>query len=468
MNQQQQQTQNQENNFDNLYYATDSEDALIGIILSSPELLPLACDLSPNDFTHWQRQDAWAAILKHDADLGAVLAETSNPDLIAWTGDAANHWYDATAADVITQVANIKQAAKLRRAGFAVESPIPDWGRGDRRPVDLAAADAPRRSRIGKRERGGSLARSIFKANAEMVAPAREHFTGDYPGEIHQATCKTHWQATIHKADNGHTIKARGVRFSVLHDFTTKGGKLIFACPHCLHERTIQLCQGIESAALNYIHENHMRHVTVSDKEAKQIADKLRQRNKREHDNHQTGNYYSVIKVPQHDGQTWLLHDDPDTPGEALPTDRKQLYKLTYDKVKNTPKGRRGWRGLSRWGMYAEKQKSDNPGDEAKKQASDFVARIMGENWGKFAQLMRGYFDYEGPLTRKGVTFEDCDLSNWLQFLEDAGLDFAVIEGELSQITHKTKDTCLKCDNEPKTAVKKEGKQAKQAEPLPF
>ena len=293
-----------------------------------------------------------------------------------------------------------------------------------------------------QRTSGGKLAGELWKEPI-MVAPARDHFSGEYPDEpTTSKTCGTYWMADIYKNDNGHQVKAGGVHLSVLHSYITKGGKLIGACPHCLHERTLHLTRLIEKASQQYTHDNLMKITIVSDGEAKRIGERIKKRNQR------SDITLSVVKVPQPNGQTLLIHDVDDLEGKALPPERPELYNLVHGLVKNTPKGRRGWRGLVTWGNDKPVQDNRGGGGHQEKDKGDFVARLMGENFGKFATLLRGYLDTDEPITRrKGITF-DVDITNFLQFLEDAGLDYAVTEGDLSHLRHKIKGICAKRDTD--------------------
>ena len=305
---------------------------------------------------------------------------------------------------------------------------------------------------------GGSLAGGLWP-DPIMVAPIVDHFKGEYPTEPEHKTCKTYWSMDIFKGEQAHTFKARGVKFRVLHGYIGKGGKVIAACPHCLHTRSIELCKHIERASESYTDDNLMRHVTVTETKAKRIAATVKKRNQR----NKEGITYSVVKVPQNNSQVWILHDVPDIEGQPLPVDRGSLFELIQQVIKHTPKGRRGWRGLAKWGQ-AETETAKGEGQKPKaKQDPDFVARLLGEKWGKFSVLLQGFLGEDDPITKKGITFE-ADLGELLQFLDDAGLNYAVIEGKLPDVplkAYKQDTICAKRDNTPQQLEFQE-------DPIPF
>jgi len=414
-------------------YDLVAEDAVIGILLYEPELLTAVGHLSPDCFSEYHRSKAFELIQGQPDDnilitLGEHLEGFDLSRLIDLFMDVANR--DIHESDLLTYAQRVRAAKDLRLAG-------------GHKPLDSELMSRYANKQLA----GGSLAGELW-LDSIMVAPGVDHFKGDYPPEPDHKTCQTYWAMDVYKSEQGHTFKARGVRFRVLHSYIGKGGKVIASCPHCLHNRAIELCKHIERASETYADQNLIRHVTVTDTKARRIAATVKKRNQRDKE----GITYSVVKVPQHDGQVWLLHDVPNIEGQPLPVDRGSLFELIQGKVKNTPKGRRGWRGLAQWGK-AETIKILEPiGNKPKaKKDPDFVARLLGEKWGKFSTLLQGFLGEDDPITRKGLTFE-ADLAALLQFLEDAGLNFAVIEGELPDVplkAYKQSYTCLKRDNAP-------------------
>ena len=417
-------------------YDLVAEDAVIGILLYEPELIA-EVDLTPDCFSEYHRSKAFELIQGQPDDnilitLGEHLEGFDLSRLIDLFMDVANR--DIHESELLTFAERVRAAKDLRLAGGP-------------KPLNTAFMARYAGLKEGDPVTGGNLAGELWQ-DPVMVAPGVDHFKGEYPAEPEHKTCYTYWDMPIYEGEQGHVFKARGERRRVLRSFIGKGG-IVAACPHCLHKRTIELCNQIERASESYTDQNLMRHVTVTDTKARRIAATVKKRNQR---NKAEGITYSVVKVPQNNGQVWILHDVPDIEGQSLPVDRGSLFKMVYQAIRHTPKGRRGWRGLSKWGQAeTESPKGEGQKQKAKQDNLKLVARLRGENWGKFSVLLQGFLGEDDPITRKGITFE-ADLTDMLQFLDDAGLNYAVIEGKLPDVplkAYKQSKICVKRDNTP-------------------
>ena len=424
-------------------YDLVAEDAVIGILLYAPELITEVPYLSPDSFSEYRRSKAYEVIQSQPDDnilitLGDHFESSEIRGLIDLFMDVTNR--DVHENELLTYAERVRTAKDLRLAGSEWTKPL---------DTDFMARYA------AVKDGSISLASELW-FDSIMVAPAVSHFSGEYPAEPEDKTCNTYWSMDVYKSEQGHEVKARGARYSVLHSYIGKHG-LMGACPHCLHKRAVELSKHIERASETYTNQNLMRQATVSETKAGRIAATVKKRNQRDKE----GITYSIVKVPQNNSQVWILHDVPDLEGEPLPHDRGSLYRMILNTVKKTPKGRRGWRGLAGWGQADKEQpaKSEPIGSlaegakqKAKKDDPKFVARIMGENWGKFSTLLQGFLGEDTPITKKGITFE-VDLDALLLFLDESGLNYAVIDGELPSVplkAYKTKPICAKRDKPPK------------------
>lgn len=291
-----------------------------------------------------------------------------------------------------------------------------------------------------KNATGGDLARAAWGDDAVMAAPGRQwlprydaaslahagNFTGTYPLTGFKEHCRFYWKVNHYETSNGeHVHKGWGAHYPILHDYQGKRG-VIEACPHCIAERTLELCKMIEKAAVGH----NVRYGIMSDAGAKKLQGAIKKRNQRG-----DGAILTVVKVPQVGGQTWILHDVPDVAGAELPTDRKELHALIYERVKLSPKGRRGWRGLATWGQPAKPQDAqDAPGDALAQDDTEMplddidddlqlIGTTVGVDWVGFEETIAGFLKDGQRIGKRAVRFE-CPMSTLTKAWDKAKLNY--------------------------------------------
>lgn len=312
---------------------------------------------------------------------------------------------------------------------------------------------------------GLELADGMWPNKQAVMVISFSHFTGDYPGGHKDKTCKTNWIIS----GRGHKVeKAAPVEFSLWRGYTTRGGEWVAPCEHCRHERVLSFCKKLEKASDIYRRENMMRYAVMSEKEAKQTADKIRKRNQRKEGHI----FYTTFPLQN---STVILHDAHDIDGTPLPGDRAALYDLVTGWVLNTPKGKRAGHGLSTWGTLPadiargtavkdtqESKKNEATGGADDDEGSHGRWRLIGPNYGRLARTLEAHLDQRIPA--KGAKV-DLDLSELLDLFEKAGIDYAVFDGELpGDVTLnvcESKISSTKWDKPGKTAV------SQPAAPLP-
>lgn len=312
------------------------------------------------------------------------------------------------------------------------------------------------------REQGGNLAAEFFGEARRPVMLARcAHFSGDYPNIDHERTCKTRWMASGEVADGAARITAVGrVHFQQWRGYQTKRGGHVAACPHCQDARIRDYCEKIEKAATLYSELGMLRWMAISEEEAKRNGARIRKHNER--NGRDMLLQYTTFPL-RDDGRVVFLHDAAGFfGGEKLPSDRTALYYLVSKWALQTPKGKRAGHGLGTWGMppaaaedgQDDQKRQDGQGggqDGQKRRRPTF--RLLGENYGRMLTLLGAYLEEE--LRGRAVSL-DIDAQRFIDFLEEAGIDYA-IDGKLpAYVTlsrNKTKDISAKRDTAPPPVV---------------
>lgn len=186
-----------------------------------------------------------------------------------------------------------------------------------------------------------------------MVAPLQETDSGIWP-ERPKHTCKDGaggWVITL--------------RISTPSSINPETERKYQDCDACMYDRAKRHSHQILEEAANYT--EPLSWMTVSDQTAfKKLTSKWRQRRNR----NDTSAAYRAY--PQDDGTYIIIHDQPDEPGEPIPTDKTELFDLIYG-IAQTPKGQNvsssvGWGGRYQGNKGDGRAKQDGANPEPVKQ----------------------------------------------------------------------------------------------------
>jgi len=295
-----------------------------------------------------------------------------------------------------------------------------------------------------------SLADEIFNKQTRMTLPGIDYFTGYYPRKPNK-TCNSYTR--VDETGGGISLTVRKAR---LWRSRMMGGMLMPKCPHCYYERVIRFCKQIEYEVSVSLRKGR-RGLFVSLMPASQFKSFTQWTYSQKRNHNQQWRY---IALPQHSGLTAVIHDANDKwHGERIGTDIAELFNL-MENLADTPTKQRV-SSVENWGGSWAKVKGDTrPKQKENEQPSDGAeveifpqqpteqqpgaqkVSLLVKDRGKLVTAIHAAYG----ITIKQRDFMAIDMRQFIELLDAAGLEYAVIAGQ-QQVDLWDKGQVLKTPN---------------------
>jgi len=271
----------------------------------------------------------------------------------------------------------------------------------------------------------GDLARQIFGANAAMVAPMREYFSGDYPISPDH-TCRHYMEVTAGEDNIAH----HRLHTSKLWRPRKVGGYQMIACPGCQHDYAWRVAKQLEYEAAAYdISEMPFRYQILKPAQAKKMLKAARKW--RDH-----GFELRYWMRPLKGGRTVLIHNVHgvaaaygidaskvnrfDRKAHDLPQDRQRLLELIEGWIvdANTSKTSHS----KGWGGDFKGTRGDGREDKEEREMP-LIAIVT--NWQAARDAIADYLRLEDFPHETGLHIVD-----FVNILDAAGVTYGVGKGQ--------------------------------------